>query len=193
LRPFCEQFLGGIVCLECVRIAPERVTSLVLVDPAGMDLRGVLLEFRLATIPILGEILTKPNRSGTRMLWNKAFAKPELFVNDEFVKTKIELARMPNAHPVFLKTLRNFMNFKGFKTELVETLHKELPNITVRTLVVWGKYDQFVTVEHAKVLQRLMPNIEVQIFDNCGHAPQVEQSEKFNEVALKFWDKPTDT
>lgn len=187
---FAGNSLGGIVSIECARIAPERIVSLLLVDPAGIDLRGVLLEFRLATIPIFGEILTKPNHWGTRMLWNKAFAKPELFVTDEFVKTKIELARMPNAHSVFLKTLRNFMNFKGFKTELVETLHKTLPTITARTLVVWGQNDQFVSVEHTKVLQRLMPNIKVLIFDNCGHAPQVELSDKFNEIALKFWDNP---
>ena len=134
--------------------------------------------------------MTKPNRMGTRMLWNKAFANPAPFVTDELVKTKVELARLPNAHSVFLKTLRSFMNFKGFKTEHVISLHKILPNITARTLVVWGKNDQFVTVEHAKILQRLMPNIEVHIFDNCGHVPQVEVSEKFNELALKFWDSP---
>jgi pimeloyl-ACP methyl ester carboxylesterase len=190
---FAGNSLGGGVSLECARLAPERVASLLLVDPAGMDLRGTLLEFRLATIPILGEMITKPNKIGTRMLWNKAFANPAPFVTDELVNTKVELARLPNAHKTFLKTLRSFCNFRGFKNEHVEALHKSLPNIKARTLVVWGQNDQFVTVEHAKVLQRLMPNIEVQIFENCGHAPQVEESEKFNEVALKFWGTQKNT
>jgi pimeloyl-ACP methyl ester carboxylesterase len=47
--------LGGSIALECARIAPERVASQVLVDPAGVDRKGTLLEFRLATIPQLGE------------------------------------------------------------------------------------------------------------------------------------------
>jgi pimeloyl-ACP methyl ester carboxylesterase len=186
---FAGNSLGGIVSIECARIAPERVASLVLVDPAGIDLRGILLEFRLASIPILGEILTKPNRMGTRMLWIKAFANPASFVTDEMVNKKVELARLTNAHAVFLKTLRSLVNRKGFITEHVTALHKTLPNITARTLVIWGQNDQFVTVEHAKVLQRLMPNVEVHIFENCGHLPQVEESEKFNDLALKFWDK----
>jgi pimeloyl-ACP methyl ester carboxylesterase len=190
---FAGNSLGGSVSLACAHIAPERVASLLLVDPAGMDLRGTLLEFRIATIPILGEILTKPNHFSTRMLWNKAFANPKPFVTDELVKTKVALASLPNAHATFLKTLRSFATFRGFNTEHVEALHKTLPNITARTLVVWGRNDQFVTVEHAKVLQRLMPNVEIQIFENCGHAPQIEEAEKFNAVALHFWNNPTNT
>ena len=40
---------------------------MVLVDPAGMEQRETLLEFRLATVPFLGELFTRPNRLGTKM------------------------------------------------------------------------------------------------------------------------------
>jgi pimeloyl-ACP methyl ester carboxylesterase len=179
--------LGGSIALECARIAPERVASLLLVDPAGIDRRGTLLEFRLATLPGLGELLTRPNRLGTRMLWHKAVAHPANIVTDELVATKVELARMPGAHAAFLKTLRSFADIIGFRPEHVNALHAALPHIATPTLVVWGREDQFITVRHAEVLRRLMPNVEVQIWEDCGHAPQIEYPDKFNTAALNFW------
>ena len=66
---FAGNSLGGRLVLECAAMAPKQVTSLLLVDPAGIARRETLFEFRLATLPILGEILTWPNRLGTKMLW----------------------------------------------------------------------------------------------------------------------------
>ena len=179
--------LGGSIALECARIAPERVASQVLVDPAGVDRRGTLLEFRLATIPFLGEILTRPNRMGTRMLWRKAFADPEAVVTDGMVNTKVALASMPGAHAAFLKTLRSFVDFGGFRPDHVNALQAALPGIVAPTLVIWGRNDQFVSVAHAEVLRRMLPNVQVQIWDHCGHAPQIEHPEKFNQTVLAFW------
>jgi pimeloyl-ACP methyl ester carboxylesterase len=181
--------LGGRLGLECAIIAPERVSSLLLADPAGMEERKTLLEFRLATIPYLGELLTKPNRLGTKMLWNKAFYNPAPFVTDELVTTKIKLANLPGAHAAFLKTLRAFLNVKGFHPDLVAQLQAALPSISAPTLVIWGKNDQFVPCEHAEVLRKKIRQSEVQIWDNCGHAPQIECSLRFNETALAFWEK----
>jgi pimeloyl-ACP methyl ester carboxylesterase len=179
--------LGGSIALECARIAPQRIASQVLVDPAGVDRYGTLLEFRLATVAFLGEMLTRPNHLGTRMLWRKAFADPSQFVTDELVNTKVSLAKMPGAHAAFLKTLRSFVNFSGFRPEHVNALHAALPSISAPTLVVWGRDDQFVKVAHAEVLRRLLPNVQVEIWDHCGHAPQLELAEKFNETAIAFW------
>jgi pimeloyl-ACP methyl ester carboxylesterase len=181
--------LGGRLALECARIAPERVSSMVLVDPAGIDRRGTLLEFRLATIPLLGEVLTRPSVSGTRMLWRKAVADPVPVVTEAMVNTKLKLARLPGAHAAFLKTLRSFVDVAGFKPALVDELQAALPGIAAPTLVIWGRQDQFIDVAHAEVLRRLLPDVEVQIWDQCGHAPQIEMPDRFNEAALAFWAK----
>jgi pimeloyl-ACP methyl ester carboxylesterase len=154
-----------------------------------MDQRGVLREFRVATIPLLGEILTWPNRLGTRMLWNKAFADPSPFVTQDLVTTKVALASQSGAHSAFLKTLRSFMNYAGFRPELVSQLHAGLPDIQVPVLVFWGRNDQFVPVSHTEVLQRLLPDVQVRIFDNCGHTLQIELADQFNGEVLNFWGK----
>ena len=179
--------LGGRLALECAAIAPQRVASLLLVDPAGMERRKTLLEFRLATIPVLGEMFTLPNRLGMKMLWQKAFAAPAAFVTDDLVTTKVAMASQPGAQAAFLKTLRGFLDFRGFLPGPVAELHAALPRIQAPTLVVWGREDRFVPPAHAEVLRRTMPNAEVQIWDGCGHVPQIECAQRFNDAAQKFW------
>lgn len=179
--------LGGRLALECAAIAPARVLSMLLVDPAGIARRETLFEFRLATLPVLGELFTKPHAMGTRMLWQKAFADPTAFVTPELVATKVALARQPGAQQAFLKTLRGFLDFRGFKPELVAQLHAALPGIQAPTLVLWGRDDRFVPCSHAEVLRQKLPQVEVQIWDHCGHAPQVEHAARFNHTALGFW------
>ena len=44
-----------------------------------------------------------------------------------------------------------------------------------------------VPVAHAEVLRRLLPNVRVELWDGCGHVPQVEMAERFNAAALTFW------
>jgi pimeloyl-ACP methyl ester carboxylesterase len=179
--------LGGRVALDMAITAPQRVASLLLVSPAGVDGPDTILEFRLATVPGLGELLTRPNRLGTRMLWNKAFADPAPFVTEALVRTKVELASQAGAQSAFLRTLRSFVGLRGFRKEPVAELHAALPKIMAPTLVVWGRDDAFVPPAHAQALQRLMPRVEVQLWDRCGHAPQIECAQRFNQTALGFW------
>lgn len=179
--------LGGRLALECAAIAPAQVLSMLLVDPAGIARRETLFEFRLATLPVLGELFTWPNPLGTKMLWQKAFADPAPFVTPELVATKVALARQPGAQKAFLKTLRGFLDFRGFRPELVAQLHAALPGIQAPTLVLWGRDDRFVPCSHAEVLRQKLPQVDVQIWDRCGHAPQVEHAARFNDTALGFW------
>lgn len=181
--------LGGRLALDCAIVDPQRVASLLLVDPAGVDGPDTLLEFRLATVPLLGELATRPSLAGTRMLWNKAFADPAAFVTDELVRTKVMLARQPGAQAAFLKTLRSFVGLRGFRKEAVAELHAALPDVRAPTLVVWGQDDRFVPPAHAEALRRLMPQVEVQTWERCGHAPQIECAQRFNAAALGFWQR----
>lgn len=65
---FVGSSLGGRIALECARLARSRVKSMVLVAPAGVG-RQTALTTRLATMPVLGELMTRPSHMGMRMLW----------------------------------------------------------------------------------------------------------------------------
>jgi pimeloyl-ACP methyl ester carboxylesterase len=47
------------------------------------------------------------------------------------------------------------------------------------TLIVWGRQDAIVPVSAAEVYHASIPGSQLVILDNCGHHPEVEQSDEF--------------
>jgi pimeloyl-ACP methyl ester carboxylesterase len=176
--------LGGRIALECTRIAPARVRSMVLVAPAGVG-RQTALNMRLATVPILGELMTRPSRMGTRMLWQAAFHDPS-FLTPDFVATRYALACEPGASQALLRTLRGFVSFGGFRREQMTAVQAALPAMKQPTLVIWGRQDKLVPVDHARILEGNLQRSATVLFGDCGHFPQVEQPQRFNTAVLNF-------
>ena len=177
--------LGGSVVLDCARTAPERVASMVLLAPAGIARKGMLIHFRLASIPFLGEMIMQPSAARLKTFWDLAFWD-QSFVTAEFTANRLKFAMLPGAKEALLKTLRSGLNWRGVRRAHVDAISAGLPMMKTPTLVVWGRQDNFISAKHADVLQRLLPNVHVMLIDQCGHLPQIESSEKFNEAALAF-------
>jgi pimeloyl-ACP methyl ester carboxylesterase len=177
--------LGGRVALECAIAAPRSVASLLLVDPAGVG-RETFINFRLATVPRLGEWLTWPNRVGLRMLWRHAYFDASR-IEEERIDAKLADARQPGAQAAFLRTLRGFLGLGGFLREPLDALERALPALTQPTLILWGRQDRLLPVAQGERLAARMPNARLQVIERCGHLPQLEQAEEFNRAALGFW------
>lgn len=179
--------MGGRLAIECAAQAPQRVQSMVLSAPAGID-SSCLLEFRLATLPIVGELLTYPHALGLGMLWRKAFVDAST-VTKSFVAEKVLLAKQAGAGVAFMRTLRGWLNVGGFKAHRLQEAHLQMQQIKQPTLVIWGRQDQFLPVAHLDTLKRLMPHAETVVLDPCGHAPMLETPAKFNRLVLDFLAK----
>lgn len=52
-----------------------------------------------------------------------------------------------------------------------------LPEISVPTLVMWGRDDRVLDVRHATTFHDLIPGSELVLIEACGHMPHVEQRE----------------
>jgi pimeloyl-ACP methyl ester carboxylesterase len=181
---FIGNSLGGRIALECARLAPARVKSMVLAAPAGIG-RETALTMRLASLPVLGKLLTRPSRMGTRMLWTPAFHDPS-FVTDGFIETKYALARAPGAHQAVLRTLRSLVSASGFRIEKVAALQAVMRAIHQPTLIIWGRQDRLVPPDHARILEAKLPQSRTILFDECGHLPQLEQPGQFNAAVSRF-------
>jgi len=186
---FVGSSLGGRIALECARLAPSRVKSMILVAPAGVG-RETALTMRLATAPVLGELMTRPSRMGLRMLWRPAFYDPS-FVTDRFIETKYALAAAPGAQQAVLRTLRGFVSIAGFRLEQVAALQAIMRTMFHPTLIIWGRQDKLVPAEHARVLEARLPRSKTILFDACGHLPQIEQAHLFNSAVLEFLHNET--
>lgn len=177
--------LGGRVALECALAAPQQVASLLLVDPAGVG-RETFINFRLATVPLLGELLTLPWRPALKMLWREAYFNSGL-LEEERIDEKLADAKQPGAQAAFLRTLRGFLGIGGFPKDQLAALHAALPGVHQPTLICWGREDKLLPVAQGEQLQRLLPNARLRVFKRCGHVPQLEVPQAFNAAALAFW------
>lgn len=65
-------------------------------------------------------------------------------------------------------------------------LSKELHNIGVPTLLVWGLNDTITPPHVAHEFSRLLPNAELRFVDHCGHAPMMERPQEFNGWLRQF-------
>jgi pimeloyl-ACP methyl ester carboxylesterase len=63
---------------------------------------------------------------------------------------------------------------------------ERLDQITLPTLVVWGRDDRGGSLESATVAIERMPNARLVTFDECGHYPLIEHPEKYNELVGGF-------
>jgi pimeloyl-ACP methyl ester carboxylesterase len=65
-------------------------------------------------------------------------------------------------------------------------LPKHLHRIQCPTLILWGKQDKLIPVEHGEFLARHIPGAKLDVLDRCGHMLPFEQREAFVSRTTKF-------
>ncbi|MEM9766986.1 MAG: alpha/beta hydrolase [Cyanobacteria bacterium P01_D01_bin.71] len=161
-----------------VRIAvkqPYLVRGLILVTPAGLsdfgkDFQQGFLP-QILRVPLLDKALYQTaiaTAAGIqRFLTDRQFANPEL-ITDEMVAAYLASATQPNADYAALSFVRGDLCFD---------LAEWLPQLTIPTVVFWGRAAQFTEVELGQRLVALNPQVirHLEIIDDVGLTPQLEQ------------------
>lgn len=68
----------------------------------------------------------------------------------------------------------------------VQDYRDVLPNVDVPTLVCWGHHDALLPVSGASHLSESLPQVSVELFEDSGHCPFLEESDRFNEAVGAF-------
>lgn len=68
-------------------------------------------------------------------------------------------------------------------------LRDEIPNMKLPVCLVWGKEDIITPAFVGEEFRKLLPNAELHLIDQCGHAPMMEQPEQFNKILESFLSK----
>ena len=176
--------LGGGLVLKFALDFPEKVTRLVLVDGAGLG-RGVILDFKLCSLPFIGELLVRPGLKSITRLWKKIVYDSSL-VTPELLELSYRLAAQPGAKKAFLATLRTGIDLLGQRAGLIRPLIDALSGINKPVLITWGQQDRIIPVAHAQVAFEKISGARLKIFDRCGHMPQLEYPARFNKLVLDF-------
>lgn len=176
----CGHSMGGEIAMRIAMRAPHRVRALILVAASGYLTKGnVPGEKLLLGSPWLSGLVAKTlflNRRFVRRTLQTAYHLPEM-VTVADVEGYLLPARAPGAPTAFIRMLRS-LDF-GAHANRYESIQKP-------ALLIWGENDPWVPLAHGKRLAAELPMAELVTLPACGHCPQEEYPELFNEQVLQF-------
>ena len=186
---FVGHSLGGGVVMQLAYQFPERCERLVLVDSGGLG-REVSILLRAATLPL--SELALPLLAHTRLLDAGRAIGGLLGRTGIRVATDLgELGRGhasledPEARSAFLHTLRTIVDPLGQRVSATDRLYLA-ENIPF--MLVWGKRDRIIPVEHGLAAHELVPSSRLEVFEEAGHFPHIDDPQRFLDVLLDFID-----
>lgn len=180
------QSLGGGIALQMALQYPSFVDRMVVMGAAGLG-RGALA-LHLATLPLVGEIMASrrpPSTVEEYAAGYKSVLHNKDAVPDDLMALFYRAGTREDQLKVTLKALRALGNVFGIHRSVRDPIVRGLPSITKPVLVIWGREDAIAPVSHAQVAEGL-PDVRIEILEDCGHAPMLEKPEAFNALVLEF-------
>jgi pimeloyl-ACP methyl ester carboxylesterase len=172
---FVGNSMGGQIGAVFGKLAPERLTKLFLIDPAGFTTSGPVLKALQPTSFILDALM----RFGARI---RRFLAFNAFLAALF--TKIVLFKPMQISGNLMLMLFEGIGKQGFKPAvktIVNNPIKSFPGeITTDTVIVWGRQDALIPKSDAFRYAKLIPHAELELMDGVGHIPMFETPDRFN-------------
>jgi pimeloyl-ACP methyl ester carboxylesterase len=159
--------VGGWVSLLIALEHPERVEKLILVESAGI---------RTEVPELAGLVLTNRETAGRfmKLLFHNPPPLPG-FVLDALVKSSQKIK------PRYMK------NFYGFlKNSEGRLLDGRLGEIQKPTLILHGRNDQVIPLQVGEKLHEGLPNSELVILEDSGHAAVWDSPQQLKKNILEF-------
>jgi pimeloyl-ACP methyl ester carboxylesterase len=172
--------LGGGVAMQFAYEYPPFAERLVLVSSGGLG-REVHPMLRAATLP--GAEVVLPLIAHQRLLGvGRAVGG---LIGRLGLQTGTDLAEMARgygsladagARQAFIHTLRAVLDIGGQRVSATDRLYLAA---LLPSLIIWGRQDPLIPVEHAAVAHRGLPNSRLEVFDDAGHFPQLHDPVRF--------------
>ena len=170
--------LGGGVSLFTALEHPEMVSKLALVGSGALG-REIAMVIRLASLPVVGEVMLGGPLDNVGAMTRKCFYDKSRVPGD-VVEELRRTNGLPGAREAALAIIRRYISLWGVRSRHVMTARLE--QLVMPTMLFWGADDEIIPVKHAHRAARLIPGAKLHVFERCGHWPQMERAEEFNEV-----------
>jgi pimeloyl-ACP methyl ester carboxylesterase len=158
----------------------DRVNKLILVDPAGMPNPLPILG-KITNLPKVGEFLLGMKSDFYRkMVLSTTFIHDKGVITESYFENVTHFHKIKSTSEILLKILR-----KQFFHTLPDEIHR-LGEMDVPILIIFGRQDKAIPLERGKEMHNILRGSRLEIFENAGHCPHDEQSQKFNQLAVDF-------
>ena len=179
--------LGGCVALRLGERRGADLAGIVPVAPAGLEHPGW---FRIIeSAPLVRGLLVSPLPLPERVVRGAvgvayrqlAFARPRAAASD-VVAAFTSHHRDRRAVAGYLDTGRRLLGELDFPFRLEA--------IDCPVLLVWGENDRMVPSRGSRRILDAVPHTTYELFERCGHCPQVEEPDRFARLLLDFAAAP---
>ena len=171
--------LGGWVAAWLASEDPGRVASLQLIAAGGTKANPQVME-RIKTSTL--RAVQTDDVDLTRQRLN-LLMYDEANVTDELVEIRHRIYHQPD----FVKNVHNLLCLQEMEIRQRNLLREDrLARISAPTLVVWGHENPFGDIPEAERLHAAIAGSRLELFPRCGHWPQHEHHERYNQLSLTF-------
>lgn len=173
--------MGGRIALDVVRLAPQRVSHLVLLD-TGYQARAE------------GEA-GEQERAGRMALLELARSRGMRAVGERWVQGMVHPARLQQ--PDFIESILVMLERKTpaiFAAQIRALLNRPdatpvLQQLSCPTLLICGRDDSWSPLARHQDMAALVANAELAVIENSGHMSTMEQPQAVNQALLQWLQK----
>lgn len=155
---------GGRVAIAMAAAQPQRVSRMILIDSAGIKPKRGFTYYRKVAMAKVGKhaarLLGAPGRRLRDLLVGRAAS-----------------ADYAAASPQMRPTLVRLVN---------SDLRDLMPQVKVPTLLIWGDQDTATPLGDAHVMEHLIPDAGLVVFEGAGHFSYLDQPRQFAMIAQHF-------
>lgn len=170
--------MGGASALNFALEYPDRLGKLVLMGPGGMG-PSLFCPMPLEGIKLLFKLYAEPSFENLKQMI-QVFIYDQSLITDELVQGRWESIQRSPDH------LKNFLiSAQKVPLSAWDVSHR-FGEIKAKTLVVWGRDDRFVPLDHGLKIIWSVPDAHLHVLPRCGHWAQWEHATAFNRLTLDF-------
>jgi len=179
--------LGGGIVMQFSYQFPEAVQRMVLVSSGGLG-REVSLAVRAATLPFAEQVIgVGASWPMTRAagLVGGALGRVGLKPGGDFEEIMEGLTSLSDRErrQAFVRTARSVITPRGQRVLAEDKLYLAAG---IPTLLVAGARDSVIPAEHTRAAGRLAPRSRLEIFEESGHFPHLEEPDRFADLVAAF-------
>jgi pimeloyl-ACP methyl ester carboxylesterase len=177
--------MGGQVAYKMALQNPDKVKKLILINSSGASLKADTADFKDQNTFSVFSLINHPIFSKLMTSITPKFLFEMSLEQVYYDKTKIKDQKIQLYYDLMLQEGNRAATLKRFKQRATSEFEK-LADLKVPTLILWGKYDNWIPVSHAHRFDSILPNSTLKIYKDAGHVPMEEIPVKTAKDALEF-------